>query len=399
MSNLSAERIKYLLDQYTGDKASAMEEQELMQWIAATNDGQLLENYLLELAGDESLPPGYTPVDSQAMLDRIHLLKASHKEPVVRRIRSFRSWWAAASIILILATGAFFWFQNNAQKNQQHPIATAKQLPADVAPGHNGAILTLANGKKIVLDSMSNGVVAVQSGAKILLKNDQVSYNNTRESEAVSYNTMSTPRGRQYTLVLSDGSKVWLNAASSITFPTSFMGKERNVEITGEAYFEVAHDAERPFKVKVGDMQVQVLGTHFNVNAYEDEGDIKTTLLEGSVKVSKGNENTLIVPGEQAVILNSPSGVGGITVKKDIDLDEVVAWKNGLFNFNNADLKTVMRQLSRWYNVNIIYTGEIPNRVFGGEMQRDLHLSQVLKLLEKNNVHFKIDGKNIVVGS
>jgi ferric-dicitrate binding protein FerR (iron transport regulator) len=257
----------------------------------------------------------------------------------------------------------------------------------------------LANGKKIVLDSMSNGVVAVQSGAKILLKNDQVSYNNTREAEAVSYNTMSTPRGRQYTLVLSDGSKVWLNAASSITFPTSFMGKERNVEITGEAYFEVAHDAERPFKVKVGDMQVQVLGTHFNVNAYEDEGDIKTTLLEGSVKVSKGNENTLIVPGEQAVILNSPSGVGGITVKKDIDLDEVVAWKNGLFNFNNADLKTVMRQLSRWYNVNIIYTGEIPNRVFGGEMQRDLHLSQVLKLLEKNNVHFKIDGKNIVVGS
>jgi ferric-dicitrate binding protein FerR (iron transport regulator) len=195
-------------------------------------------------------------------------------------------------------------------------------------------------------------------------------------------------------VVLADGSKVWLNAESSITFPTAFIGKERNVEIKGEAYFEVAHNAQMPFNVKVKNMTVQVLGTHFNVNAYDDENWIKTTLLEGSIKVSKGSDSKIIKPGEQA---QTENGDNSLIAVQAVDPDEVVAWKNGLFHFNNAGLPEVMHQLSRWYDVDVVYNGPVPKRKFGGEMQSNLKLSQVLELLEKNEVNFKIEGKKIIV--
>src|SRR6185312_1588485 len=193
---------------------------------------------------------------------------------------------------------------------------------------------------------------------------------------------------------LSDGSKVWLNAESAITFPTAFTGNERKVTIKGEAYFEVAHDASKPFQVTVNGMQVQVLGTHFNINAYEDDDYIKTTLLQGSVKVTKGNESVLIAPGEQAKVNNAS---GDIKIKKDVDLDEAVAWKNGFFYFSHADLQTVLRQFSRWYDVDVEYEGVLPKRLFEGKIQRSLNLSEALRILETNDVHFKIMGKKIEV--
>ena len=316
----------------------------------------------------------------------------------VVRMKSRRLWMVAASLlILVMASISYFYFSKNENKEMQRTVAKKTNQKNDILPGGNKAILTLANGTNIILDSAQNGMLTKQGNAKVIkLQNGKVAYQKRENGHVakVEYNTITTPRGGQYQLVLADGSKVWLNAASSIHFPTAFTGNERNVEITGEAYFEVEHIATMPFHVKVNNADVAVMGTHFNINAYDDEGVMKTTLLEGSVKVSKGNESIFITPGEQAEVSNSSNN---IEVKKDVDLDEVVAWKNGYFYFNQASVQTVMNQLSRWYDVDIQYTGTIPKRQFDGEMQRSLTLSQVLKLLSQNKVNFQIEGKKIII--
>jgi ferric-dicitrate binding protein FerR (iron transport regulator) len=209
----------------------------------------------------------------------------------------------------------------------------------------------------------------------------------------VMYNTMNTPPGGQYKLKLPDGTNVWLNAASSITYPTAFMGKDRTVTITGEAYFEVANDRLKPFHVKVNEMDVEVFGTHFNVNAYNDEPAVKTTLLEGSVKVSKYAASVILKPGEQTSVSQSSYPSQPIPVETDL----VMAWKNGLFNFNKVSLQDVMKQIARWYDVQIVYQGEIRPKKFGGEIQRDLNLSEVLEGLKETGIHFRIEGKKLIV--
>lgn len=304
----------------------------------------------------------------------------------------------AAALILLAGSGGYLWFR---QQEQKAGVVSGK-MRQDVLPGKQGAILTLADGSHIVLDSLGNGVVTTQGNQQIILANGRILYKGIdgMTPEKALYNTMSTPKGRQYQLVLSDGSKVWLNAASSITYPTAFTGKERTVTITGEAYFEVAHlpssgRSPLPFVVGVNGMKVQVLGTHFNINAYGDESAIKTTLLEGSVKVSRGNSTLFIKPGQQAVFSNSLSGDGGII--SDADVDQIMAWKEGLFNFEGADLKTVLRQLGRWYDVDVVFEGNIPQRKFGGEMPMNLNLSQALRLLGKMEVKYRIEGKKLVV--
>jgi transmembrane sensor len=304
---------------------------------------------------------------------------------------------AAAAVILLILLPIYILNPFQSKEIAKNNPAPLNQLKNDVAPGGNKAILTLGDGSIINLDSAKSGMLAQHANIKVIKLDDgQVAYrlNKGAENLKTEYNTITTPRGGQYQLELSDGSKVWLNAESSIRFPVTFTGVERDVEITGEVYFEVFHNAQLPFHVKVNDIDINVLGTHFNVNAYSDENIIKTTLLEGSVKVSKGKESALIIPGQQVRVAKES---GDMVVKSDVDLDEVVAWKNGLFNFNEADLKKVMGQLSRWYDINIIYENPIPEREFGGEMERSLNLSQVLQLLEKNNIHFKIDGKNLIV--
>ncbi|HZW69216.1 MAG TPA: FecR domain-containing protein, partial [Hanamia sp.] len=266
-----------------------------------------------------------------------------------------------------------------------------------LAPGGNKAILTLANGSQIILSNAQNGALAQQGNTKVVKLDDgKLAYRQDEITVApvIEYNTVSTPRGGQYQLTLSDGSKVWLNAASAITFPTAFAGKERKVEIKGEAYFEVTHDASKPFEVTVNGMQVAVLGTHFNINAYDDEGNTKTTLLEGSVKVSKGNLHRIIVPGEQAVI-NNLSDI--INVNNDANLDAVIAWKNGKFYFDHSNIRTVMNQISRWYNVDIEYSGNV-SKIFGGTISRNVSASNVFRILEATGgVHFKIEGKKVIV--
>jgi hypothetical protein len=257
-------------------------------------------------------------------------------------------------------------------------------------------MITLANGQKIYLDSAGNGALAVQGNVKLVkLAGGEIAYQQGPDniSGKIEYNTISNPKGSKViNMVLADGSKVWLNAGSSLTYPVLFIGNERKVSVTGEAYFEVTHDASKPFVVNNGSMNVRVLGTHFNVNAFEDDGsDIKVTLLEGSVKIDNGNATGLLKPGQQAVVIKE------IEVLNDVDLDLVMAWKNGYFQFNNASLQNVLKEVSRWYDVNVVYEGHNQPRQFVGEMERALSLSQVLKILERNQVYFKIEGKNLIV--
>jgi ferric-dicitrate binding protein FerR (iron transport regulator) len=320
--------------------------------------------------------------------------KKSHQSLI-----KIRRWMTAAAIfIAFLGVGSYFLIFNKTSNKVAGKVNPSHQNNKnDIAPGGNKAILTLGDGSTIVLDSAQNGILTQQGNTKVIkLDNGQLAYKPTKNNKElkIEFNSVTTPRGGQYQLVLSDGSKIWLNASSSIRFPAIFKGHERDVEITGEAYFEVAHNPKMPFHVRVNDMDVQVLGTHFNINAYEDDNVIKTTLLEGSVKVSKGSLSALIAPGEQARIVKT---LDKIMVKKGINLDEVVSWKNGYFDFEELDFETIAKQLSRWYDVEVIYKRPIDD-LFYAKIPRNTKLSVLLKALElTGKVHFEIEGKKIIV--
>jgi hypothetical protein len=318
--------------------------------------------------------------------------KARIEQPVFR-MKWFK-WVAAASVILMISTVSIFIVNNRIQKKDVAVIQSTKQESIkDVAPGQAGAILTLATGQKILLDSAVNGSVAQQGNVSVIKKNGELVYSIDGNNTDVVFNTMTTPKGRQFNLVLADGSKVWLNAASSITFPTAFTGNDRKVAITGEAYFEIAKDASRPFKVQVNQMEVEVLGTHFNINGYADEDVIRTTLLEGSVKINTKGGNSLLKPGQQAQLQKT----GRIKLVDNADLEETMAWKDGNFQFENSDINAVMRQITRWYDVDIEYKGTV-SKHFLGSISRNVNLSQVLTMLQQTGeVKFLIEDKKVVV--
>lgn len=306
-----------------------------------------------------------------------------------------RMWWpriaAAASIILCLGTAYYFY-----QKTDVTPsVSYAKN---NILPGGNKAYLTLADGKRITLTNAKNGTLAQQPGVNITKTSDGeliYSINDLKpEIEAAkNYNTIETPVGGQYQVVLPDGTKVWLNAASSLKFPPTFARLvNRKVDLRGEAYFEVAKNKQQPFIVKTVEQEVEVLGTHFNINTYKDEQGVKTTLLEGSVKIHNDVESKILKPGEQSTLTNQRFMV------KTIDVEEAIAWKKGYFYFNNENIESIMRKLSRWYNVEVQYEGKIPNEGFYGTVSQTKNISQVLSILEKTKgVHFRIEGRRITV--
>jgi len=342
----------------------------------------------------------------QYITDEMIKEKESIVETETTPVRRMSKKWigvAAASVIILLLAGVFYLTKTEATQNRLVKNERASSsLKNDILPGGNKALLTLADGSTIILDSAQNGTLSNQGNIKIIKLDDgQLAYDKSAVSGSteVLYNTISTPKGGQYQLTLSDGSKVWLNAASSLRFPATFSGNERKVELTGEGYFEVAHNPSKPFIVTKNNVEIKVLGTHFNVNAYDDEDVIKTTLLEGSVKVTKGNKSTLITPGEQAIVSNSSTTTFSINVKKDVDLDEAVAWKNGKFIFQDADIKSIMRQLEHWYDVSVIYDDkEVTNEEFVGSISRNVNISQILQMLEKTGaVKFEITGRTVIV--
>ncbi|MEJ8818660.1 FecR domain-containing protein [Lacibacter sp. H407] len=393
--------LEYLLQRYADKNCTEEEKVQLMQLLQQPENDEAVQQ-LIDKMMQEREPRYAMPDDAAEAV--LHTILQTGKAPVISiddNGNRKRSVWlrvaAAAIITLFLAVGGWLWL-NKTPSNDTVKTEEKKSISNDRLPGGNKALLTLDDGSTIVLDSTSNGVVAQQGGATILKTgNGQLAYDiATNESSKVLYNTLSIPRGGQYQLMLPDGSKVWLNSLSSIRYPTTFIGKERRIELSGEAYFEVAKNAAMPFKVSVdGKAEVEVLGTHFNINSYTDEPTVNTTLLEGSVRVTglETRDSKLIVPGEQVQLKKN----GQLSVNKNANIEQVMAWKNGIFNFDGADLPMLLRQLSRWYDIDIVYEGPVPQREFGGKMQRDLNLSQTLRILKTNNVNYRIEKQKLII--
>lgn len=300
----------------------------------------------------------------------------------------------AAAVLIAFSAGVYLYLSKGSEA-----ITPELAILEDVAPGGNKATLTLADGREIILDDRENGQIYLQEGVEISkAKEGQIVYNNLDGSLAneVNLNTLATPRTGTYQLILPDGTNVWLNASSSITYPTSFTENKREVSITGEAYFEVAKQKGRPFLVSASGQTVEVLGTHFNINSYDNEGDIRTTLLEGSVRVW-ANDNPAMTktlrPGEQSILVSEGSD---IQVEK-ANTEVAVSWKNGYFQIDEANIESIMRQIERWYDVEVEYNGKIPERRISGKIRRNENVSKVLEMLNYFNLQFIIKDKKIIV--
>lgn len=415
-----SQHIIHLLEKYARKEATSGEVNELLTLLRTGNHDEAVVAYIEQHV--ETFEPGEVE-DMAFWKERLaggaqkitDAVVAVDEDPAtgmhtqlrpVHRVHFLRKWgWAAAAVILALSIGAYFWKMNGKEASRTDYAVDTKHIE----PGKNGAILTLADGRQVVLDSLGNGIIATQSTTQVILHNGQVMYNTTHpplSTENELLNTMTTPKGRQFQLTLSDGTRVWLNAASSISFPTAFTGKERSVTITGEAYFEVAHNKHMPFKVHIaGKTAIEVLGTHFNVNAYENEKATSTTLLEGKVKVAETDSllstpnSRLLQPGQQAQVVHrsNTGGAGVIVVNNNVDVNKVMAWKNGLFNFEGASLGEVMRQIERWYDIKVAYEKGIPHIEFEGKMTKDVPLKDLLVMLEKSDIHFRIEDRKLIV--
>jgi transmembrane sensor len=390
-----AYRVAWLIAGYIGHTLTPAERDELDEWVTASDENMRL---FVELTDEKNIAKGlkergFYNADKAVGILKQRIAGKAYEKPL-RRI-PFLAVGIAASLVLLAGV---YLFTPLFEKKKTATSVAVKDLP----PGSDKAILTLPGGKQIVLDS-TRGKIVAEDQLDVTNENGTVSY--TGEAAKIEYHTLTTPRGGQYQLVLPDGSKVWLNAASSIKFPTAFNGAERKVELTGEAYFEVTHDASKPFHVSVlpfargqgkpapdeKPIEVEVLGTHFNVNAYSDEAMVKVSLLEGSVKVKGETSNVKLKPGQQASADDSK------LIVDDADVEEAVAWKEGLFEFKDAPIEEIMRQVARWYNVEVKYEGK-PGYHFNASIKRNVPVSKVFHLLElTDQVHFTIDKTTIIV--
>lgn len=393
---MNTDRLSYLLKQYLDNNLGTDEQEELDRLLQEGNYSRQLEDALETFIGQEQGLPDYQPAEWEPLFQKI---RARATRPAMIRSITRKRLTAAAALLLLCLSG---WLLYNKLPAKAHLAAASPTRPPahDITPGSNKATLTLADNTSIDLDAAQDGVLAQQGNSQLIKNNNgQLTYKLARQgTTAPTYNLLTTPRGGFFQLLLPDGSKVWLNAASTLRYPTSFTGKDRVVELQGEAYFEIAHNPAMPFKVSVLPQQgrdhgeVEVLGTHFNIKAYADEPAIHTTLLEGSVRVHKGGAVATLHPGQEAQ-WNSSTDIK----TRSADLEEAVAWKNGLFRFNEATIEDVMRQIARWYDVDVVYTNGIPRDLFRGEIYRNVNVSKVLKVLEASGVHFTVEGKKILV--
>jgi len=386
--------LKTLIDKYLAEELTEEEFQHL--WVTLQDPAH--KDTWMEMISGVWENPAYQHLANDAakqkVLEKLQpALAQPVRKPLLLRLMPNKSArWAAAVLVLVCCVGAWYFLSRSPEKQ---PAVNTGSLAYknDVAPGSNKAVLTLGDGSTVALDSAGNQVIR-QGNTAINQRSGLLQYQASGTAATVSYNILTTPRGGKFRIVLPDGTRVWLNAASSIRYPTAFTGKERKVEVTGEAYFEVARNAVMPFRVNIDNRaEVEVLGTHFNINAYRDEAAINTTLMEGKVKVSANRlPGTLLQPGQQASL-----AAGALQVLNDVDTAQVIAWKEGWFEFHTATLLDVMRQLSRWYDVEVAYPANIPDRAFEGRIQQDLTLAQVLKILERYQVHFQIEDRRITV--
>lgn len=319
----------------------------------------------------------------------IRQILATKPVPAPVRKMKVKKWLVAASLLIMASVTLYLLYPTG---KQQPETSTASQDTPHVVPGRQGAILTLADNSQVLLDTVKNGAVLnLEGGGTASVVNGHLVYN-TKGSET-TYNTVSTPKGRLYQVILPDGTDVWLNSGSSIRYPTAFAGQYRVVRISGEAYFEVTKNTQMPFRVELDNStSIQVVGTRFNVNAYNDEPSIKTTLLEGAVNIHKNEQTQRLVPGQQAEV----SGDDKISVA-EANVGQVIAWKDGLFDFNNRDLKSVLREIGRWYDLDIVYESEPSSGQIVGKMQRSLALAQVMETLKDLDINYRVEGRKLII--
>ena len=388
---MQKEEVQELVEKFLHNIASKEEEERLLQWYWRESN----------LKSEWELNSSQSELDLKSKIyTKITEQDDSETDQYTSEKNKFKKIGIALLFFTILALAAFF-NSNQFRKSNTDETLVVEQ-PVDILPGGSKAILTLADGRKIELDESKNGILVDQGGIKVHKNSDGIieytfskkeipSLNSLDPAEPV-FNTIETPVGGKYQLNLADGSKVWLNSSSSIRFPIFFSKDKREVELKGEAYFEVSKDSKRKFSVRSGIQTVEVLGTQFNINAYSDEKSIKTTLFEGEIRVIdlKTNNSKLLKPGEQSNVDQS------IQIRR-IDTQTEIAWKEGYFHFKKADIETVMRQLGRWYGVTARYEGNLPEHHFSGAISNNLTLLEVLEILEKSNIHFRLDGKEVVV--
>ena len=391
-------KVTYLFKKYYNKTASPGELTQLFQLLDRLPDEELVAMMHNEWDNIQQDEPLFDSVKSLEILDTI-LPATVPQENVVTEAKvidfsGIRRISIAAAVLIFISIGIYLF--TSTEIDPQIP-RFSKVIMHEIPPGGKRAVLTLTNGRSIILDSLKNGTIVKTSTFEVNKTEEGLliyqSYkSNTRTIGNSDFNIISTPRGGEYKVILPDGSKVWLNAASSIKFPTVFTGNTREIYLKGEAYFEVAKNASIPFIVKSKYAEIQVLGTHFNARAYNDELSVKTTLVEGSVKISTRSSVNLLKPGEQAVLERN-----NLTIIKDVDVEEQLAWKNGLFQFNDASLENVIKQAALWYDLTIRYEGKISKRHFTGKISRKVNASEFLNMLKYAGVEYKRDGKVIVI--
>lgn len=383
------ERYAELARKWTEGTITEEEKEEFAQWY----DGDLEDPVFI--------PPSFAASEEDLRRRMLaNILKQKKKKATVLRFPKTRFLQIAAAVLLISGSAVFYQYffaprlPSPTAKNHGKAVKKNTVVANAIAPGGNKAVLLLADGSKIVLDSATNGLLASDPATKITkIEEGQLRLSSAGQATSTAFNTLTTPRGGQYAITLADGTTVWLNSASSLRFPNAFSGKERVVELSGEAYFEVAKNPLQPFTVKVNEMEVKVLGTHFNVMAYEDEDAVQTTLLEGAVRIRQQDASALLKPGQQA----AAKAGGVIKISNGADIAQVMAWKNGYFDFEGATIEAIMRQLARWYPVDVVYAGKIPAH-FTGTISKNVGIEKVFQMLELTGaVHFSVNGNKVTV--
>ncbi|MGN6416666.1 MAG: FecR family protein [Pseudobacter sp.] len=378
---MTQEQLGILIPKYLSGTATPEEKLAVEEWY---QHEQELEVFIGE--GPETT--------EQELHDKIlGRLRTTIQQPSRSRSKVLPLWKkmaAAAAVMLVLSVGTWYLLQDEKQ-----PAPTELAQQTEIPPGFDQAVLTTSDGRKIELGKNKHAPINEQNGVTINNNGNQLLYNTAASGSTEYFNTLEVPRKGMYSIGLADGTKVWLNALSSLRYPTTFPGKERRVSIKGEAYFEIAKNAKQPFIVEVeGGQEIEVLGTSFNVNAYTNESIISTTLLSGSVKVKANAASQLLSPGEQAQY--SPANAS-LQLKKDIDANDAIEWKNGNFVCNGKDLKAILRQVVRWYDIEVVYQGNIQSEIFVGTISRNMNLSELLKVLEITGVHFSLRGRQLTV--
>jgi ferric-dicitrate binding protein FerR (iron transport regulator) len=387
---MNDDKLNHLIAKYLAGQCTPSEKQEVERWYDQYDAGDK------KYRNDDTEEMQASAERSFEKLSKRLSLSTSIRGNQIRPIRPvIKVWLAAASILLMISFGSYFLFRQRAK-----PQLTANQQSSTIKPGSNKAILTLPGGKQINLTDAGSGVLAKAGGISITKSaNGQLTYTSARQDAPanagkIEYNTLTTPRGGQFQVILPDGSRVWLNSASSIIYPTAFTGKTRAVKLQGEAYFEVAKNKQKPFIVIANNVDVKVLGTNFNVTAYSDDAAITTTLLEGSVRLSKGSSSALLTPGLQGVALHNQNSIS----TQKANMEQVMAWKEGYFVFDDLSIKEVMKIVSRWYDVEVNFRGSVENKKFGGTISRYKNITELLdNMSQSGGIHYQIEGRRILL--